>query len=132
MDLVVRTTSSISEDQSWLGSAHGTETGDPITLDLSTFTAGTHFPNGFLPSGMCLGKITASGAYGLYLDAAVDGRTVMVGHLFKPVVVASDNVTGKAMGTILRHCQVVEAKLPANSGIDANGKTDVAGKIIYV
>lgn len=132
MDLVVRTTNYTQGDQKWLGSAHGTNTADTITLDLSLFTSGTHFPNGFIPSGMSLGKVTATGVYGPYSNAAVDGRTVMVGHLYQDVEVASDNTTGKAIGAILRHCQVVEANLPSNHGVDANGKADVAGSIIYV
>lgn len=132
MDLKTRTTSYITEDMTWLGSAHGTETGDTITLDLSKFTAGTHYPNGFLPAGICLGKITATGAYGLYDNALATGVEVMVGHLLKPVKVETDNVTGKAMGSLYWHGEVVEAKLPANSGIDAAGKADVAGRIRYV
>jgi hypothetical protein len=66
VDLKTRTTTYVNEDMTWLGSAHGTETGDTITLDLSLFTAATHFPNGYIPSGMTLGKVTASGAYGPY------------------------------------------------------------------
>lgn len=132
MDLVVRTTDYTQGNQKWLGSAHGTNTGDTITLDLNLFTAGTHFPNGFIPSGMSLGKVTATGVYGPYSDAAGDGRTTLVGHLLQDVKVASDNTTGKAIGSIIRHCQIIEANLPTNHGVDANGKTDVKGSIIYV
>lgn len=132
MDLKTRTTTYVNEDMSWLASAHGTETGDTVTLDFSLFTAGTHFPNGFIPAGMMLGKVTATGAYGPYSDAAGDGRTTLVGVLFKPVTVNPDNVAGKGFGSMLRHCQIVESKLPANNGIDANGKVDVAGRIIFV
>lgn len=132
MDFVIRTTTYISEDMTWLASAHGTSTADTITLDLSLFTAGTHFPNGFIPAGMTLGKVTATGVYGPYNNALATGVEVMVGHLYKPVNVATDNVAGKAMGALLRHCMVVESKLPTNHGLDSAGKTDVAGRIIYV
>lgn len=66
MDISVRTESFTVEDQSWLGSAHGTDSTETITLDLSLFTAGTHYPNGYIPSGMCLGKRTSNGLYGPY------------------------------------------------------------------
>lgn len=132
MDLVTRTTDYTQGNQKWLGSAHGTNTADTVTLDLSLFTAGTHFPNGYIPSGMSLGKVTATGVYGPYSDAAGDGRTTLVGHLYQDVKVASDNVSGKAIGAILRHCQVIEANLPTNHGVDANGKVNVAGSIIYI
>lgn len=132
MDLKVRTTDYSQDKPDWLGSSHGTQSADTITLDINLFTAGTHFPNGFLPSGLAVGKVTATGVYGPYDNAAVDGRTVMAGHLFKPVTVASDNTTGKAMGALFWHGQVIEAKLPTGHGVDANGKTDVAGFIKYV
>lgn len=132
MDLKVRETTYISEDMRWLGSAHGTEMTDTITLNLSLFTAGTHFPNGFLPSGLVLGKVTATGLYGIYNDALSNGQEVAVGHLYKPVYVHSDNVAGTALGAIFTHGQVVEARLPSGHGLNAAAKVDVAGRIQYV
>lgn len=236
MDLKVRTTDYMNEDQSWLGSAHATDTGDTITIDLSTFDFVTAFPNGFLPSGVALGKITATGEYGAYgaspsevqsltrtstggtitlafdgspvsvtvpataagftaaavqaalnglatinpgdvtvtgaaggpltvtfggryvgqdvpllvvdntsatggtIVAAVvtagggvvaDGRETGVGMLFTRVRVDADNKTGKAMGSLLRHCMVREAKLPVGHGVDAAFKADTDGRIIF-
>lgn len=132
MDLVLRQTDYLTGNQRWLGSQHGTDNADTVTLDFSLFTAGTHFPNGFIPSGMSLGKVTATGVFGPYSDAAVDGRTVLVGHLYQDVKVSTDNVAGKGFGAILRHCHVIIANLPANHGVDANGQTDAAGRIIYL
>lgn len=56
------------ERRSWLLSQHGTDPGTTlsITLDVSAFTAATHYPNGYIPSGCNLAKITASGLYGPY------------------------------------------------------------------
>jgi hypothetical protein len=39
-------------DQSWLGSTHGIYNCRTATIDISAFTAGTHYPNGHLPSGL--------------------------------------------------------------------------------
>lgn len=51
-------------DYRWLTSARGTEHPKSGTLDYSAFTAGTHFPNGYVPSGLAVAKIDSSGLYG--------------------------------------------------------------------
>lgn len=53
------------EDRSWLGSAHGTEATETITLDISAFTANTHYPNGYIASGTVLSKLD-NNLYGPY------------------------------------------------------------------
>ena len=78
MDLTLRTETFGQDDQSWLGSAHGTDTARSITLDTSAFTANTHYPNGFLPSGLPLAKITASGKYGPYAGQTSEVQTVTI------------------------------------------------------
>lgn len=115
------------DDQSWLGSAHGTNNARPVTLDRSAFTSGTHYPDGFFKSGIPLGKITASGKYGPYNNAAVDGSETLSGFLFCAVDAGTSDID--PVGAILLHCIVVESKLPI--AVDAPGKTDVAGRIIF-
>ncbi|WP_068922193.1 head decoration protein [Planobispora rosea] len=128
MDLSIRTENFANDDQSWLGSAHGTDATRTITLDTSAFTSGTHYPDGYFKSGIPLGKITASGKYGPYNDAAADGTEVLAGFLFCAVDAPSVNTidVGAAM---LDHGRVVESKLPI--AVNANGKADVAGRIIF-
>jgi hypothetical protein len=67
-DISVLNTAFQVENRSWLLSPHGTDPGTTpsITLDVSAFTAGVHYPNGYIPSGTNLAKITASGLYGPY------------------------------------------------------------------
>lgn len=115
-----------SENRSWLASPHGTEPGanPSVTLDVSKFTAGTHYPNGYIASGTVLGKVTATGLYGPYDNAATDGREVAAGHLLASLNVGTLTEIG---GAILIHGFVTEAKLPANHGLDANAKTDLRG-----
>lgn len=120
-------TSFITDDPSWLGSAHGTDATETVTLDVAKFTAGTHYPNGYLPSGLNLGKVTATGLYGPYDNAASDGREVFVGHLAGPRKV--DSASQKIAAAMLTHGKVREANLPV--AIDANGKADAAGRIQY-
>lgn len=64
-------------DQSWLGSAHGTETCETVTLDADKFL-GT-FPDGIVPSGVVLGKITATGLYGPYAASPSEVQTINLG-----------------------------------------------------
>ncbi len=123
------------DDQSWLGSEHGTSSARSITLDTSMFTAGTHYPNGYFPSGLPVGVITGTGQggvvglYGPYNDAATDGRQTLVGFLLCAVD-APSATTVDVQGALLDHGRIVEAKLPI--AIDSAGKTDVAGRIQFV
>lgn len=137
-DISVQTTSYQVENRSWLLSPHGTEPGTTpsITLDVSAFTAATHYPNGYFPSGIVLGVITATGLYGPYDDTAVDGRAVAAGILFGSVKVPNTADTTKDVGAaMLVHGFVKIARLPIANGatgrgyIDANGQADL--KLIH-
>ncbi|MFB7212707.1 head decoration protein [Streptomyces sp. NPDC056255] len=118
-----------SDDQSWLGSAHGTDSTETIALDTSTFTPATHYPNGYFKSGIPLGRITAGGKYGPYDGAATDGREALVGFLFAAVKAPTVNTIDPA-AALLTHGKVRESRLPVP--VDAAGKTDVAGSIRFV
>lgn len=118
----------VTDDPSWLGSAHGTDSTETVTLDASKFTAETHYPDGFIRSGTPLGKVTATGLYGPYNDSASDGTQTLVGFLIAPrPVPATDARIGAGM---LTHGKVVEANLPI--AVNANGHTDVAGRIRFI
>lgn len=116
------------DDQSWLASAHGTDTARPLTLDTSAFVPATHYPNGYFPSGLPLGRITATGLFGPYDNTAADGREVLAGFLFTAVSAPSVN-TIDPQGALFWHGAVVEAKLPRP--VDAAGKADVAGFVKF-
>ncbi|QJU54342.1 head decoration protein [Herbiconiux sp. KACC 21604] len=127
MDLSLKTETFGQEDQTWLDSAHGTDAARSVTIDITKgFTAGTHWPAGHLPSGTKLGKVTASGKYGLYDDAATDGRQTLVGF----TLTAQKIGTGDVIAPLFDHGRVNESKLPFT--VDAAGKADVAGRIQFV
>lgn len=127
MELSIRTESWGTDDKSWLGSRHGIGECASVTLDKSTFTEGTHYPAGYFKSGIALAKITASGKYGPYDNAASDGRETLAGFLYAPVPAPTTDLD--PVGAILDHGKVVAARLPV--AVDAAGKTDVAGRIIF-
>jgi len=41
-----------ASDQRWIGSRHALEDAVTGTLKVSDFTAGTHYPDGYIPSGL--------------------------------------------------------------------------------
>ncbi|MGI5404117.1 head decoration protein [Streptomyces sp. CA-135486] len=128
MDLSLKTETFTQDRRDWLGSAHGTDAPVSASLDVTKFTAGTHYPSGYLKSGIPLGKVTATGKYGPYDNAAADGREVCVGFLFTGVDVKAGATT--VVGSMLLHCFIREAKLPVT--IDAAGKTDLGSRVVFV
>ncbi|WP_431941674.1 head decoration protein [Nocardia grenadensis] len=119
----------VGENRSWLQSAHGTDpNANPgVTLDVSKFTEATHYPDGFVRSGIVLGQVTATKLYGPYDPDATDGRETAKGHLF-----GSLGVKGKAKvgGALVVHGFVNAARLPANHGLDADARTALS-HIVY-
>lgn len=120
MDLAPKETTFGSDSKEWLGSEHGTTTCESIALDAVLCLA--EFADGQVPSGAVLGRVTATGRYGPYDDAAVDGREVARGHLFDTVKVSADRNAG---GALFWHGQVRRSKLPVNHGLDAAAEADL-------
>ena len=130
MNLNPRTETFGQEDQTWLGSAHGTSSGRPVTLDISAFTEATHYPDGYVPSGTPIAEISASGLYAPYDDTdpdPADGTGVLAGFTLTSVSVDG---TDDVQAVLFEHGRVIEANLPI--AIDAAAKADVAGQIIFV
>lgn len=126
VNLAIRTeTFAAVENHTWLGSAHGTDICDSVTLDGDAFL--TAFPTGVVPSGVVLGKVTATGLYRIYSNVAADGTEVARGHLFTTVDLEGITaaVVGNVAAAILWHGEVVEAKLPTGHGLDAAAKVDL-------
>lgn len=131
-DISVRTASYIAENRSWTIGKHGHDETIPGTLDISSLTAATHYPNGFVPSGLVLGIITATGLLGAYDDTAVDGRQTAVGYLFSTVTVPNLADLTKDIGVAyLVHGFVKISKLPIQAaGTPAGrGYIDAAGQV---
>lgn len=77
-DISIRTKKTlVQDDQRWLGNG-GKPIGTPrsIILDRSAFDLVTNFPNGFIPSGIVLGKVTATGLYAPYAANVAEVQTL--------------------------------------------------------
>lgn len=96
-----------SGDQSWLGSAHGIGNCRTETLDVSTLTKATHYPDGFVKSGLPLAKV--AGLMVPYNSAGADGSQNLVGFLFTDQ--STDGTTDLPV-PVLDHGRVKTAKLP--------------------
>lgn len=122
MDLKFETEATlINDDKSWLATRDGIDIARSITLDLALFTEATHYPNGFIPSGMTLGKVTATGLYGPYNNALINGQETNRGHLLSGLQVRATNKTGKAVGALYWRGIIKQSRLPTNHGLDAAG-----------
>ena len=88
----LKTTTYGAGDYSWLLNTHGLNAGGQGVLDISAFTAGTHYPNGFIPSGLPVAKV--GGVLVPYdaTEATTTGAGVLAGHVLtdQPVVGAAD------------------------------------------
>jgi hypothetical protein len=126
MDLAPKTEQFSSDSKAWLGSEHGTTSCDSIMLDAALFLA--VFPDGNVPSGVVLGRVTATGRYAPYDDGAATGIEVARGHLFDLVQVQAGV---NPAGALFWHGEVIEAKLPDDHGLDAAAKADLP-QIKYV
>lgn len=103
-----------SENRAWLRGPHGTEPGANanITLDIPAFA--DLFPNGFIPSGTLVGKITASEKFGPYDPAALDGTETPAGFLFGSLPVSvGQTIVG---GALVDHGYVNADRLPLSEG----------------
>lgn len=103
-------------DQSWLGSNHGTDNARTSTFVVANFTASTHYPNGYVPSGLPVNCAD---------EAALAPYTGVAGEelgfvLFNQPVDAND----PAMAVpVLRHGLIRTANLPVDDFAAGEGST---------
>lgn len=130
LDIGLQSTSYQVGDRRWLLAEPDVKLN--VTLDPSKFTANTHYPNGYLPSGTVVGKVSASGLCGPYDDEAEDGREVAYGVTYGDARFVRQNGTTAAkvgISVVVYDTIISAGKLPFQSGagsIDANGKADLA------
>jgi hypothetical protein len=122
------------EKRSWLivqPGASGTGETEGGLLDISALTAATHYPNGYVPSGLVLGIITATGLYAPYNDTLANGQETAAGILFSSVKVPNTADTTKDVGiaVITAFATVKISKLPIAGGATGRGYYDAAAKV---
>lgn len=102
-------------DQSWLGSAHAITNCRTESLNVSAFTAGTHYPNGYIPSGTPVAKVAGLLVPYDSTEATLTGAGVLAGHLFTDQAVVAG--AGNFAVPVFDHGRVRSAKVP--TGVQA-------------
>ncbi len=99
-------------DYRWLASARGFSTPKSGTADITEFAAGTHYPNGYLPSGTRLTFDSGSGLYEPYVD---DGENLpdLAGFVAHDTDVRGTKVTI----AVLTDVTIVAAHLPGATSL---------------
>lgn len=116
-------------DLSWLGSAHGIANARTEILDISTFTAGTHYPNGYIPSGTPVAKV---GGVLVPYDAT-EGTVTGAGILGGFVLTDQEVVGTSDFGVpLLDHGRVRTAKLPIAFTAPAAAAKRAATTIVFI
>ncbi|OZF47563.1 hypothetical protein [Rhodococcus sp. 14-2470-1a] len=133
--IAVQSTEFQNDNRQWLLSPHGTDPGTTpsITLDVSTFTQATHYPNGFIVSGIVIAQITATKKYGPADSTATDGRQTLtpstVGILFAGRKIPNLLDLTKDVGSaLLVHGFVDPAKLPIANAAAGGGFLTTAAR----
>lgn len=115
----LRTENYGSGDQTWLGSTHGIRNARTNVIDISTFTAATHYPNGFLPSGL---EVNAADETAVKPYTGAEGE--QLGYLLTDQQVVGTQDFG---APILRHGIINISNLPTAHVTAADGTAAVAG-----
>ena len=99
-------------DQSWLGSAHGIHECRTELLDISAFTAETHYPDGYIKSGTPVAKVGGMLVPYDSTEGTVTNAGILAGFLFTDQAVVGTNDFAVP---VLDHGRVKSAKVPAGS-----------------
>ncbi len=118
-----------SGDQSWLGSAHGITNCRTELLDISAFTANTHYPNGYIPSGLPVAKV--GGVLVPYdaTEGTTTGAGVLAGFVFTDQAVVG---TSDFAVPLLDHGRVRAAKVPNSFTAPAAAAKRAATTVVYI
>lgn len=92
----------------WLASTHGTGNAPTGSLTVASFTAGTHYPQGFIPSGTPV-DVTDLGAVVPYVAPTAGEPALNLGFTLDDAEVVNGEAAPVA---ILRHGSIVAEHVP--------------------
>lgn len=102
-----------SGDMSWLGSDHGIFNARTEPVNVSGFTAATHYPNGYIPSGTPVAQVAGLLVPYDKTEATTTGAGILAGFILtdQPVVGAANFSV-----PLLDHGRVKVSKVPYSGG----------------
>jgi hypothetical protein len=125
-DIAVHKDTYAPPDRAWLlFEADGVQGPIPRSsgvIDFSTFTKNTHYPDGYLPSGM--GLFFSSDKTRL-VAAGSTGAGNLAGLLFNATQVPPDTDRKVAVALVDSFAVVSLAKLPANNGVSSGAQANL-------
>ena len=115
----LRTETYGSGDMSWLGSTHAIRNARTAVIDISAFTAATHYPDGYLPSGL---EVNAAN------EAAITPYTGAEGEQLGYLLTDQKVYGGEDFAApIMRHGIINISKLPIAHKTAGDGTAVTAG-----
>jgi hypothetical protein len=118
-----------SGNMSWLGSEHAVNSARTEQLDISTFTANTHYPDGYIRSGTPVAKV--GGVLVPYdaTEGTVTGAGILAGFVLtdQKVVGTSDFPV-----PLIDHGRVIASKVPVTFVKPAAAAKLSATTIVFV
>lgn len=124
-DISLQSTSYQVGSKQWLLAHPDVKLGQ--TLDISKFTSGTHFPNGFIAAGTVIGIVTSGGLAGPYDGALSNGQQTAYGITFDDARVTrpdGTNATKVGVSVVVYDAVVSIAKLAFAVGTGITGALD--------
>lgn len=118
-----------SGNMAWLGSAHAINGARTDMLDISTFTAGTHYPDGYIPSGTPVAKVA-----GVLVPYDATEATVTAAGILAGFVLTDQKVVGTTDFAVplFDHGRVKVANLPITFVKPAAAAKSSATTIVFV
>ncbi|MBG6083245.1 hypothetical protein [Zhihengliuella flava] len=116
-------------DYSWVGAAHALRNARTEMIDVSAFTESTHYPDGYIPSGTPVAKV--SGVLVPYdsAEATVTGAGILAGFVLTDTPVSG---TTDVPAALYDHGRVVTANVPGDFTAPAAAEKSSATTIVFV
>ena len=116
-------------NQSWLASTHGIGNARTETIDISAFTAGTHYPDGYIRSGQPVAKVAGLLVPYDATEGTVTGAGILAGHVLTDIKVSG---TADLPAPLLDHGRVRASLVPGTFVKPAAAAKLSATTIVYV
>lgn len=130
-----RTETFTAGDLSWLASGHGLWNGRTETVDISAFTAATHYADGILPSGTPVALVAGVLVPYDKTEATVTGAGILAGFLLNAhqITTPGASVTGPDFAAaVLDHGRVKSSRLPHAFVAPVAAAKKAASSFIYI
>lgn len=116
-------------NNAWLGSTHAINNARTEMLNVSAFTAGTHYPDGFIRSGQPVAKVA-----GLLVPYDATEGTVTGAGVLAGFVLTDQKVVGATNFAVplMDHGRVIVSKLPVTFVKPAAAAKSAATTIVFV